>query len=264
VEGAEKLNSPLKSLLKALPPTTRYENIVQIRCLYEGVAVDDMLASWNSKILPQYMEKWQLDRQEVRGERGCACNPRTPNHLFAGDQFTNSEPHPPNSDRRPAPRPQLVTLFGRVRDEWIADDLAGWLAPNRIYPGVAEAVRGALAGGDEVYVVTTKQVGTRGRGLPPFPSLCVASGAHPHQLLNSLPALKKQPTQRRVSPPPCCATWRASTCRLTGSTPPPCRGSRRARCWRGCGRRTPTRRPAFLSRTSLAPWKRWGGGPIDA
>jgi hypothetical protein len=52
----------------------------------------------------------------------------------------------------------MVSLFGRVRDDWIASDLAGWLAPNRIYPGVAEAVKEALAGGDEVYVVTTKQV----------------------------------------------------------------------------------------------------------
>lgn len=52
-----------------------------------------------------------------------------------------------------------MTLFGSVRDDWIATDLAGWLAPNRIYPGVAEAVKSALAGGDEVYIVTTKQVG---------------------------------------------------------------------------------------------------------
>lgn len=54
-------------------------------------------------------------------------------------------------------RAPLVELFGRVRDEWIASDLRGWLAPNRVYPGVADAVRAAIARGDEVYVVTTKQ-----------------------------------------------------------------------------------------------------------
>lgn len=52
---------------------------------------------------------------------------------------------------------QLVKLFGHVRDSWIAEDLSGWLAPNRIYPGVAEAINAALQH-DEVYIVTTKQV----------------------------------------------------------------------------------------------------------
>lgn len=54
---------------------------------------------------------------------------------------------------------QLVNLFGNVRDDWIASDLKGWLAPNRIYPGVADAVKATLKGDDtEVYIVTTKQV----------------------------------------------------------------------------------------------------------
>jgi hypothetical protein len=54
---------------------------------------------------------------------------------------------------------QLVNLFGSVRDKWISDDLQGWLAPNKIYPGVADALTGSLNSGDtEVYIVTTKQV----------------------------------------------------------------------------------------------------------
>ena len=52
---------------------------------------------------------------------------------------------------------QLVGLFGQVRDEWIEADLAGWLAPNRIYDGVAGPMKAAM-GVHEVYVVTTKQV----------------------------------------------------------------------------------------------------------
>lgn len=54
-------------------------------------------------------------------------------------------------------RAQLVELFGRVRDEWIASDLPTWLGANAIYDGVAGPVRGAMAQ-EEVYIVTTKQV----------------------------------------------------------------------------------------------------------
>lgn len=53
-------------------------------------------------------------------------------------------------------RHALVELFGSTRDAWMAADLDGWLAPNRIYPGVAEAVR-ALMAAHEVFIVTTKQ-----------------------------------------------------------------------------------------------------------
>ena len=55
---------------------------------------------------------------------------------------------------------QLVEVFGSTRDEWIESDLEGWLAPNRIYPGVAEAVR-RLMEEHEVYIVTTKQARPR-------------------------------------------------------------------------------------------------------
>ena len=52
---------------------------------------------------------------------------------------------------------QLVELFGSTRDEWIKEDLAGWLAPNRIYNGVP-AVLNRLREQAELYIVTTKQV----------------------------------------------------------------------------------------------------------
>jgi len=92
---------------------TGYENIVQVRCLLEGVTPADMLDNW-STMLPEYMAKWDLDRSS------------------------------------------LVELFGRTRDDWIAADLDGWLAPNRIYPGVAEAMDQLMVE-HEVYIVTTKQ-----------------------------------------------------------------------------------------------------------
>ena len=42
----------------------RYENLIQVRCLLEGVEVEDILDNWHA-ILPEYMEKWGLERKEV-------------------------------------------------------------------------------------------------------------------------------------------------------------------------------------------------------
>lgn len=49
--------------MRAVRPVveTGYENIVQIRCLYEGVSVEDMLEDWES-ILQRSMKTWGLDR----------------------------------------------------------------------------------------------------------------------------------------------------------------------------------------------------------
>jgi hypothetical protein len=55
-------------------------------------------------------------------------------------------------------RAEMVDLFGSTRDEWMAADLDGWLAPNRIYDGVAEPMKAAMASSEaEVFIVTTKQ-----------------------------------------------------------------------------------------------------------
>jgi hypothetical protein len=37
---------------------------VQVRCLLEGVPVDDILADWHG-LLQHYMQTWQLDRSKV-------------------------------------------------------------------------------------------------------------------------------------------------------------------------------------------------------
>jgi len=55
-------------------------------------------------------------------------------------------------------RGELVELFGSTRDAWMLEDPQGWLAPNALYPGVADALRAALADpAAQVYIVTTKQ-----------------------------------------------------------------------------------------------------------
>ena len=53
---------------------------------------------------------------------------------------------------------QLLELFGGTRDDWIAEDLEGWLAPNEIYEGMGAALQ-HLQAQHELYIVTTKQVG---------------------------------------------------------------------------------------------------------
>ncbi|XP_072986153.1 uncharacterized protein [Typha latifolia] len=51
-------------------------------------------------------------------------------------------------------REALIHLFGRVRDEWMENDLSGWIGANRFYPGVADALKFSSS---SVYIVTTKQ-----------------------------------------------------------------------------------------------------------
>lgn len=114
LEAKAKKDSVLEDMRLVRPVVeTGYENLVQVRCLLEGVSPRDILADWHS-LLPEYMAKWDLDRNE------------------------------------------LVELFGGTRDAWIHEDLQGWLAPNRIYPGVP-AVLNELIEQHELYIVTTKQ-----------------------------------------------------------------------------------------------------------
>eukprot|EP00250_Pteridium_aquilinum_P012109 c20517_g1_i1 orf=321-1136(-) len=51
-------------------------------------------------------------------------------------------------------RDVLVELFGQVRDDWISQDLQGWILANRFYPGVTDALKFATS---KIYIVTTKQ-----------------------------------------------------------------------------------------------------------
>ena len=45
-----------------------------------------------------------------------------------------------------------------TRDEWMKEDLAGWLAANRFYNGWPEALRAVMAKPElDMYIVTTKQ-----------------------------------------------------------------------------------------------------------
>lgn len=64
----------------------RYENIIQIRCLLEGVSVDEMLNTWEH-MLPAKMAEWKLQRAEVRAgscmHRGRTCTSSAPGFSVA-------------------------------------------------------------------------------------------------------------------------------------------------------------------------------------
>ncbi|MCX7097290.1 MAG: HAD family hydrolase [Methylococcales bacterium] len=51
---------------------------------------------------------------------------------------------------------ELKTLFGQTRDSWIAHDLAGWVAMNHLFAGVADKLQ-AMGQQCVWYVITTKQ-----------------------------------------------------------------------------------------------------------
>ena len=56
---------PTKCPLALLYQPRSYENIVQIRCLLDGVSPEEMLQGWHD-MLPAAMQRWGLDRGEVR------------------------------------------------------------------------------------------------------------------------------------------------------------------------------------------------------
>jgi phosphoglycolate phosphatase-like HAD superfamily hydrolase len=57
---------------------------------------------------------------------------------------------------RVTPR-QLAARFDAVRDRAIAKSVDDWLADQGLYPGMADRLRAALAGGTTLYVITTKE-----------------------------------------------------------------------------------------------------------
>jgi phosphoglycolate phosphatase-like HAD superfamily hydrolase len=63
-------------------------------------------------------------------------------HRIAADQLVSSD---------------IAACVDRVRDEWIARDLAGWLAQHRFYPGVVPFLQQTLKSSIYLGIVTTKE-----------------------------------------------------------------------------------------------------------
>ncbi len=51
----------------------------------------------------------------------------------------------------------LAARFDAARDAWIRQDLPGWLAAQRFYPGIADRLRAILQSDVRVFVLTTKE-----------------------------------------------------------------------------------------------------------
>jgi len=51
----------------------------------------------------------------------------------------------------------IGTKLDRNRDEWIANDLDGWLSLHHFYPGVLEKITSVLASPVQLYIITTKE-----------------------------------------------------------------------------------------------------------
>ncbi len=45
----------------------------------------------------------------------------------------------------------------KLRDEWIATDLDGWLSLHHFYPGVVEKIQATLSSSVKLYIITTKE-----------------------------------------------------------------------------------------------------------
>lgn len=53
---------------------------------------------------------------------------------------------------------ELISVFGKTRDEWINTDTEDWLSRQRLYPGIAQTMKTVLAHAlDCIHIVTTKQ-----------------------------------------------------------------------------------------------------------
>lgn len=64
-EAEAKKEAVLEGMRQVRPVVeTGYENLVQVRCLLEGVSPAAILADWHH-LLPEYMSKWGLDRSEL-------------------------------------------------------------------------------------------------------------------------------------------------------------------------------------------------------
>lgn len=52
---------------------------------------------------------------------------------------------------------EVGSKLDKLRDEWIKEDLPGWLSLHRFYPGVLEKLKTVAASSTQLYIVTTKE-----------------------------------------------------------------------------------------------------------
>ncbi|BAY24814.1 hypothetical protein NIES2100_46110 [Calothrix sp. NIES-2100] len=52
---------------------------------------------------------------------------------------------------------EVAAKLDNLRDQWIADDLNGWLSLHRFYPGVIDKIKATVASTVQLYIITTKE-----------------------------------------------------------------------------------------------------------
>ncbi|ARV59376.1 haloacid dehalogenase [Nostocales cyanobacterium HT-58-2] len=52
---------------------------------------------------------------------------------------------------------EIGTKLDKIRDEWIARDLEGWLSLHKFYPGVVEKIDATINSTIKLYIITTKE-----------------------------------------------------------------------------------------------------------
>jgi hypothetical protein len=95
------------------------------------------------------IEEQKLDLDEFKSEQGTRP-------LQAGELISNWGPDLRDTVqlRYGYTKEQLVSAFGKERDDWMRDDMASWLNANTFYEGVPDAVKSCMG---DAYIITTKQ-----------------------------------------------------------------------------------------------------------
>ncbi|KAG6749525.1 hypothetical protein POTOM_046577 [Populus tomentosa] len=126
---------------------TGYENLLLVRLLLE-MRIPSIRKSSNCEIILFTFKYWSGS-----DNRGSTC--KVAEGLTVDGILENwSKIKPVIMEEWAENRDALIELFGKVRDEWMDNDLATWIGANRFYPGVPDALKFASS---SIYIVTTKQ-----------------------------------------------------------------------------------------------------------
>ncbi|KAG6748118.1 hypothetical protein POTOM_048019 [Populus tomentosa] len=126
---------------------TGYENLLLVRLLLE-MRIPSIRKSSNYEIILFTFKYWS------RSDK-CGSTCKVAEGLTVDGILENwSRIKPVIMEEWAENRDALIELFGKVRDEWMDNDLATWIGANRFYPGVPDALKFASS---SIYIVTTKQ-----------------------------------------------------------------------------------------------------------
>jgi len=138
------------------PPAWLFEKMIEIRPAIE--------VGWQIPVMLSVLLEQQKDKSTAMSVDEMVQNYETlvENWLFKNATATSEEKKTAqpksqddsSSDVSEKSKQRVIDMFGTVRDDWIQDDMTSWLAINRFYPGVPEAINNCKG---STVLVTTKQ-----------------------------------------------------------------------------------------------------------